>query len=121
MAIEISSIDVKPSDTNSCPNVSSTSKFLIKVSVLSLNSACLLSESSLSVKISISKLVNFDASLTFCPLLPIALLRFSYVNIISILLLSWSIKTLCISAGDKDSEIKVGKSSVHLMMSIFSP
>ena len=51
---EISSIVWNPSETKSCPSVSSTSKFLIRVSVLSLNSACLLSESSLSVKISIS-------------------------------------------------------------------
>ena len=53
-ACAISSIDVNPSETNSWPKVSSTSRFLINVSVLSLNSACLLSESSLSVKISIS-------------------------------------------------------------------
>ena len=51
---EISSIEINPSETKSCPRVSSTSKFLIRVSVLSLNSACLLSESSLSVNISIS-------------------------------------------------------------------
>ena len=44
----------KPSETNSWAKVSSTSKFFTSVSVLSLNSACLLSESSLSVKISIS-------------------------------------------------------------------
>jgi len=61
----ISSIELNPSETNSCPNVSSTSRFLIRVSVLSLNSACLLSESSLSVRISISKLVSLEASLTF--------------------------------------------------------
>ena len=84
----ISSIDVNPSETKSWPRVSSTSRFLIKVSVLSLNSACLLSESSLSVRMSISKLVNFEANLTFCPLLPIALLKFSSVRITSILLLS---------------------------------
>jgi len=50
----ISSIEVNPSETRSWAKVSSTSRFLINVSVLSLNSACLLSESSLSVSISIS-------------------------------------------------------------------
>ena len=110
-----------PSETRSWPRVSSTSKLLTKFSVLSLNSDCLLSESSWSVKISISKLVSLDASLTFCPLLPIALLKFSSVKITSILLLSLSINTFWISAGDNDSEIKVGRSSVHFIISIFSP
>ena len=50
----ISSIETNPSETKSCPNVSSTSRFFIKFSVFSLKSACLLSESSLSVNISIS-------------------------------------------------------------------
>ena len=79
---------VNPSETNNWPSVSSTSKFLIKFSVLSLNSACLRSESSLSVNISISKFVNLDANLTFWPLRPIALLKFSSVKIMSIFLLS---------------------------------
>ena len=52
--IDISSIDEKPSATNNCPKVSSTSKFFTKISVLSLNSNCLFSDSSLSVNISIS-------------------------------------------------------------------
>jgi len=51
---EMSSILGNPSETKSWPKVSSTSKFLTRVSVLSLNSACRLSESSLSVKMSIS-------------------------------------------------------------------
>ena len=58
----ISSIETKPSETSNWPNVSSTSKFLIKVSVRSLNSAWRLSESSFSVSISISKFVSFEAS-----------------------------------------------------------
>ena len=39
--------------------------FFTKTSVFSLNSACLFSDSSLSVKISISKSISFDANLTF--------------------------------------------------------
>ena len=42
----MSSIEKKPSATSNCPRVSSNSKFLTKFSVFSLNSDCLLSESS---------------------------------------------------------------------------
>ena len=48
------SIEEKPSATNNCPSVSSNSKFLTKFSVFSLNSCCLLSQSSWSVIILIS-------------------------------------------------------------------
>ena len=37
-----------------------------------MNSTCLLSDSSSSVKISISKFVKLDANLTFCPFRPFA-------------------------------------------------
>ena len=107
LACEISSTLWKPSETKSWPKVSSTSKFLINDSVFSLNSNCLLSESSLSVKISISKFVNLEANLTFCPLLPMALLKFSSLRITSIFLFVWSIKTFWISAGDKILKLKL--------------
>ena len=42
----MTSTKINPFETKSCPRVPSTSKFLINVSVLSLNSACRLSESS---------------------------------------------------------------------------
>ena len=47
-----------------------------------------------SVIIFISKFNNFVASLTFCPLLPIALLKFSSVRITSNFFLSKSTFTL---------------------------
>ena len=85
LASSISLIDEKPSATNNWPKVSSTSKFCTKLSVLYLKSNCLFSVSSFSVKMSISKFISFEASLTFCPLLPMALLKFSSIKITSIL------------------------------------
>ena len=61
---------VTPSPTPNIQNANiksgnSNSKFPTNISVLSLNSVCLFSDSSFSVNISISKSINFDASLTF--------------------------------------------------------
>ena len=118
-ALWISSIEENPSATKSCPSVSSNSKFFTKISVLSLNSNCLFSDSSFSVSISISKSINFDANLTFWPLLPIALLKFSSVKITSIFLFWSSIITFWISAGAKALTTRGAPSSDQWNISIF--
>ena len=72
-------------------------------------------------KIFISKFNNLVASLTFCPLLPIALLKFSSVRITSNFFLSKSTFTLCTSAGDKALDTNIAGSSDQFTISIFSP
>ena len=61
------------------------------------------------------------ANLTFWPLLPIALLKFSSVKITSNFFESTSTFTLCTSAGDNAFETTIAGSSDQLTISIFSP
>ena len=88
---------------------------------LSENSACLLSDSSASVIISISNSVSWLANLTFWPLLPIARESWSSGTTTSILFESSSNTTFETSAGCNAFTKKVGASSFQGIISIFSP
>ena len=89
--------------------------------LFSLNSICLLSDSSSSVRISISRLVRLDANLTFCPFLPIARLNCSSGITTSTLFFSSYKNILLTSAGANALAKNVAWFSDHVTMSIFSP
>ena len=77
--------------------------------------------SSVSVMMSISQPVSWEASLTFWPRRPIARLSWSSGTTTSVLFFSSSISTLLTSAGASALTMKFAVSCDHGMMSTFSP
>ena len=116
-----SSSSEKPSTTRSWARVSSTSRVLANILLRVLNSSWRRSDSSASVRMSITQPVSFEASLTFCPRRPMASESWSSGTTTSIRRSSSSRTTLTTWAGARAFTIRAAGSWVKAMMSIFSP
>ncbi len=118
-----SSTDVKPSDASNWPTTSSTFSASMNTRVEFSKSAWRRSDSSCSVRMSISQPVSCEARRTFWPRRPIASDSWLLVSgtTTSIRSRSSSITTLATSAGASALTTKVAMSGDHGMMSIFSP
>ncbi|MNN08553.1 hypothetical protein D3C81_1214120 [compost metagenome] len=111
----------KPSVTSSWAMVSSTSRASWNRAVRSANSFWRRSESCDSVMMSICQPVSCEARRTFWPRRPMASDNCSSGTTTSTRSASSSMTTLATSAGARALTMKVGSSSFHWMMSIFSP
>src|ERR1700738_5198595 len=118
-----SSTEVKPSDASNWPTTSSTLSDSMNTRVEFSKSAWRRSDSSCSVRMSISQPVSCEARRTFCPRRPIASDSWLLVSgtTTSIRSRSSSITTLATSAGASALTTKVVISGDQGMMSIFSP
>ena len=116
-----SSIEPKPSAASNWPTTSSRLSASTKILVRLSNSAVRRSDSSCSVRMSISQPVSCDARRTFWPRRPMASDSCASGTTTSMRSLSSSSTTLATSAGASALTTKVAISADHGMMSIFSP
>src|SRR3954466_10822218 len=116
-----SSTELNPSEASSCPTTSSTLSASMNTLVRFSNSAWRRSDSSCSVRMSMSQPVSCEARRTFWPRRPIASDNCWSGTTTSMRSRSSSSTTLATSAGASALTTKVAMSCDHGMMSIFSP